>query len=466
MRLLQVPEFKRGVVDMMEYLVLFSTVYSYIISSLELIIGFYFFSKFIHKKTKLYHDIAFIIIGNFMLVLFPSDGIVPFFVYGFMLLIWGIFIYKFQNISVVLYAIVTIEVMQLCFGIFNSISGILFLRLFPFQTQVMGIVFMIMGDSMSLLISIFCYHVIDKYLRYDETGKSKYMLMILIPILMIFLVDEYINSAVYGNIVVIGEDGDIRNINHYRMLIIQILGILSLFCMIYSYRKLMESFQLNTKLSLLQRETTLLHQYVDEAKDRYEKTTSFRHDIKNHITVIKGLLEHNKMEQALDYIYEMDNRRIEMSFLCHTNNPTLDILIENKLGIAKSEGIEVLCSFVLPSFCSINDIDFCIILSNALDNSLHACRKIPENRKRYIELSGYIQGDFILMEIKNSFDGKKISGMGIGLSNIKTVAEKYNGTMSYEIQDKTFVLSILLVIPQQLKDISQQRNERPTIINR
>ena len=70
------------------------------------------------------------------------------------------------------------------------------------------------------------------------------------------------------------------------------------------------------------------------------------------------------------------------------------------------------------------------------------------------------------MEIKNSFDGKKISRIGIGLSNIKTVAEKYNGTMSYEIQDKTFVLSILLIIPQQPKDISQQRNERPTIINR
>ena len=211
---------------------------------------------------------------------------------------------------------------------------------------------------------------------------------------------------------------------------------------------------------------TILHQYVDEAKDRYEKTTSFRHDIKNHITVIKGLLEHNKMEQALNYIYDMDNKSIEMSFLCHTNNPTLDILIENKLGIAKSEGIEVLCSLVLPSSCFINDIDFCIILSNVLDNSLHACRKIPENRKRYIELSGYIQGDFILMEIKNSFDGKKISRIGIGLSNIKTVAEKYNGTMSYEIQDKTFVLSILLVIPQQSKDISQQTNERPTIMNR
>lgn len=38
---------------------------------------------------------------------------------------------------------------------------------------------------------------------------------------------------------------------------------------------------------------------------------------------------------------------------------------------------------------------------------------------------------------------------GTGLSNIKAVAEKYNGLMSVKVQDMAFVLNVLLIIPRQ-----------------
>lgn len=44
-----------------------------------------------------------------------------------------------------------------------------------------------------------------------------------------------------------------------------------------------------TELSLLEQEEHSLLQYVEAAKERYEKTKSFSHDIKNHITVVKNL---------------------------------------------------------------------------------------------------------------------------------------------------------------------------------
>lgn len=42
----------------------------------------------------------------------------------------------------------------------------------------------------------------------------------------------------------------------------------------------MESFKLSRELSLLELEKHSLNQYVEEAKIRYEKTKSFRHDVK------------------------------------------------------------------------------------------------------------------------------------------------------------------------------------------
>ena len=50
-----------------------------------------------------------------------------------------------------------------------------------------------------------------------------------------------------------------------------------------------------------------------------------------------------------------------------TNNPVVDILIGNKLGIAEELGIQVECALLLPVPCAVRDIDFCIITANKPD---------------------------------------------------------------------------------------------------
>ena len=111
-------------------------------------------------------------------------------------------------------------------------------------------------------------------------------------------------------------------------------------------------------------------------------------------------------------------------------------------------GINVSCSLLLPYPCGLRDIDLCIVLSNALDNAIHACKNMDAGLEKYIRVSGRMQGDFLMMEIENSFDGKGTCKQGTGLSNVKAVAEKYGGTMSIETQDNAFVLHVLLIIPE------------------
>ena len=223
-----------------------------------------------------------------------------------------------------------------------------------------------------------------------------------------------------------------------------------------AYKKLLQNFRLSTELSLLEQEERSLNQYVEEAKARYEKTRSFRHDIKNHITVVKDLLQNGKTGQALDYIRDLADRTEELSFPCATNNPVADILLGNKLGMAESMGIDVSCSLLLPQPCSIRDIDFCIILSNALDNAIQACKNMDARSGSYIRVTGHMQGDFILMEVENSFQGKGLVKSGTGLSNIKAVAEKYHGAVSIKTQETQFVLSVLLIIPRHPDSSSRQ----------
>ena len=62
-----------------------------------------------------------------------------------------------------------------------------------------------------------------------------------------------------------------------------------------------------------------------------------------------------------------------------------------------------MCRESSPYPCSLRDNDLCIILSNALDNAIHACREIGGMAERYIRVSRRIQGDFLLIEIENRF---------------------------------------------------------------
>jgi len=155
----------------------------------------------------------------------------------------------------------------------------------------------------------------------------------------------------------------------------------------------------------------------------------------------------------MEDMYDMAEK---MSFPCSTNNPVVDILVGNKLGIAKSMGIDVDCSLLLPYPCGIRDIDLCIVLSNALDNAIKAVRNQSTGMEKYIRVSGRIQGGFLMMEIENSFHGKGAFKKGTGLLNVKKVVEKYDGAMNIETQENVFVLHVLLIIPQHPESSSQQ----------
>ena len=126
--------------------------------------------------------------------------------------------------------------------------------------------FLILACTIYILAPVLCYQVINKYFLYDETVRTKYALMILIPTLLIFLASEYISLNIYGDTITIEADGSLPGISPFPILFIQILGIASLFCIMFSYKKLMESFKLSRELSLLELEKHSLNQYVHIAK--------------------------------------------------------------------------------------------------------------------------------------------------------------------------------------------------------
>ncbi|RKJ48375.1 GHKL domain-containing protein [bacterium 1XD42-8] len=440
---------------MAEYLDFFNI---YVIGLIEGTFQFYFLAKILKKKLLppfyFLFGVCAVIVTRFL-----SVGTVTGFVaMVFLLTVCGILVCHADFKSSLLYAALTTEIMLLCYGIVKSLIGLLYAWLPYFFYDTAGIAAMLASEAASLLLTGVCYYMVYRYFSDYTASEMQQMFLVFIPILMIFIMSEYINTLSFDyQFVVLEEDGSFEYLlSHWQLLAMHLLGLLSLFCILFSYKKLQQNFRLSTEISLLEQQEHSLNHYVEEAKTRYDETKSFRHDIRNHIAVVKNLLQSGKLEEAVSYMEDMDDMAEKMSFPCSTNNPVVDILVGNKLGIAKSMGIDVDCSLLLPYPCGIRDIDICIVLSNALDNAIQAVKRLDAGMEKYIHVSGRIQGDFLMMEIENSFHGKDAFKKGTGLSNVKKVAEKYGGAMSIETQENKFVLHVLLIISQHPEGIPQQ----------
>ena len=455
---------------MAEYLDFFNI---YILGVMETFFQLYFLAKILKKKmwTPFYFLFAVgaVITNEFI----PSGTIIGFVVFVLLISICGAFACHANFKDSILYATLTTEIMMLCSGIVNSLMSLQYPWLPAFFHEAGNIAVMLICEAASSLLSVFCYCIVYRYFSRDDLYPvdalcpadapdtamgMQQMFLIFVPILMIFIMSNYINAIEYDfQFEILVDKGPAEHLfSHGQMLSMYFLGLASLFCILFSYKKLQQNFRLSTELSLLEQQEHSLNQYVEEAKARYDRTKSFRHDIRNHIAVVKKLLQGGKLEEAVSYIEDMDDMAEKMSFPCSTNNPVVDILVGNKLGIAKSMGIDVDCSLLLPYPCSLRDIDICIVLSNALDNAIRAVKSLGTATEKYICVSGRLQGDFLMMEIENSFRGNGAFKKGTGLSNINAVAEKYGGAMSIKTQENVFVLHVLLIIPQHSESSTQQ----------
>ena len=153
--------------------------------------------------------------------------------------------------------------------------------------------------------------------------------------------------------------------------------------------------------------------------------------------------------KKLNDIYAADKNILE------TGNPALDAIINTKKAIAESKNIEFNTKIQIPTQIPIDPIGICVIFGNALDNSIEACERIKDG-KRKISLTIICQNKSVFCRIINtapkqkqiSFGTSKIDTQnhGFGLSNIKTALLKYNASPSIEQTNNEFILKFVIFI--------------------
>ena len=216
-----------------------------------------------------------------------------------------------------------------------------------------------------------------------------------------------------------------------------------------------------------QRQLSAIRQRIEQLEQAYGDIRRMKHEMRGHLTNIKGLAENGRYQDIDYYIARMDESMSLLDLNIHTGNAVTDVIINDKQRAAARQGIEFRSDFHYPVSGGYDAYDIGIILSNLLQNALEACRDM-DGQKGYIQLSGKQKKNFFLIEVRNPFVGEirfdphtqlpvstkedgeeESSGLsspihGIGLSNVKKETEKYGGNMDIRAEGQEFRVTVLL----------------------
>lgn len=228
---------------------------------------------------------------------------------------------------------------------------------------------------------------------------------------------------------------------------------------IASYQKMADLQEEKQRYFVEQQQVHAIQERMEEVEQFYDGIRQMKHEMRNHLTNIRGLAGNGSYEEMEQYIDRMDESMDVFEFTVKTGNAVTDVIVNDKQKTAEKQGIQFVSEFYYPSADGYNAYDIGIIINNLLQNALEACAKMTEGEK-YIYLSGRQKKKFFLVHVKNSFEGevafddetnlplstkeKDVSLHGIGLSNVKRAVEKYMGDVDIKVKKNEFNVTVLL----------------------
>lgn len=249
---------------------------------------------------------------------------------------------------------------------------------------------------------------------------------------------------------------DNREVHTY--IYISAAGLLFITVLVFAlFSKLQNQLTVSRDNREMKMQLELQQQSAEKMENAYNHTRALRHDLKNHLRALDGMLRNGSTDDALAYIQTMQSDLEDATYFAVTGNTAIDAILNEKLLTAQRQETNLRFDTVSLKKTKVKSMDLCIILSNALDNALEACQKLSDVQARTVSLKIREESDFLLLSVQNpvteppkklgnSFlsDKKDRENHGIGLRSIRSTAEKYSGEVLAQCENNVFTLLVKL----------------------
>lgn len=198
---------------------------------------------------------------------------------------------------------------------------------------------------------------------------------------------------------------------------------------------------------LLKQQISLQTENYNALKKNYNVQRKATHEFERHIQVLKDLLDREEFDAAKCYVQTLQANRTLRIFCINSNNPVIDVVLNQKHQLAQENGIIMRVQVNDLSAISYQTDELVVLLSNLLDNAIEACLRVDDHREI---LCSILKEDSVYISIRNTSNPVVIvnneiptskpeaAEHGFGIPAVRYILERRNAEYTFAYKDGWF----------------------------
>lgn len=125
--------------------------------------------------------------------------------------------------------------------------------------------------------------------------------------------------------------------------------------------------------------------------------------MRHFLATVSDQISNGETEKAQETIHRVIASVEKTTRKRYSSNETVNMILSCCEADMAENGIDFQYTIRIPKVLPVSDVDLTSILSNALENAIHAVSSVQDPKKRIIRLSMIESGDKLLISLKNTW---------------------------------------------------------------
>ncbi len=311
------------------------------------------------------------------------------------------------------------------------------------------------ADHLTSLVMILATALVVLFLRRYSTEKLTF-----IPRYTVWLV--VVSASLSGILVMLSDALEIgRAFKVPTMASLWIIELMSY----YMFYIVNQEYERNLELVAIGHKEELEEELLQFSRDNYEEMHQIRHEIKNHLAYLQVLAEQSEYEKLKSYLHTVSGETEELFRFVECGNDVINAVMNHAIRQARSRGVEIDAQIIVPPTLPYEETQLCSLLSNLMDNAIEAAAQSgaespavkvlirPQQDYLFLRVTNPVRTDLLprrVLSLHTTKGDQKLHGYGTKI--IRNVAERYQGSVKFDLRDGIFLADVMLYLEEGRED--------------